>query len=58
MATAQAAENHGDEWDLTWNFWYNLIPFVQFKKPEKHPWRSVTFNTNRNASSKSVPHVF
>ena len=21
----------------------NLAPFVQFKKREKHPWRSVTF---------------
>ena len=19
----------------------DLVPFVQFKKPEKHPWRSV-----------------
>ena len=22
----------------------DLVPFVQFKKREKHPWRSVTFN--------------
>ena len=22
----------------------NLLPFVQFKKREKHPWRSVTFS--------------
>ena len=22
---------------------YGLVPFVQFKKREKHPWRSVTF---------------
>ena len=22
----------------------NLVPFVQFKKPEKHPYRSVTFS--------------
>ena len=21
----------------------NLVPFVQFKRREKHPWRSVTF---------------
>ena len=21
-----------------------LVPFVQFKKPEKHPWRSVIFS--------------
>ena len=23
---------------------YNLVSFVQFKKREKHPWRSVTFS--------------
>ena len=22
----------------------DLVPFVQFKKHEKHPWRSVNFN--------------
>ena len=22
----------------------DLIPFVQFKKREKHPWRNVTFS--------------
>ena len=22
----------------------DLVPFVQFKKPENLPWRSVTFN--------------
>ena len=22
----------------------NLVPFVQFKKREKHPWRSITFS--------------
>ena len=22
----------------------DYVPFVQFKKREKHPWRSVTFN--------------
>ena len=22
---------------------HDLVPFVQFKKREKHPWRSVTF---------------
>ena len=22
----------------------DLIPFLQFKKREKHPWRSVTFS--------------
>ena len=23
---------------------HNLVPFVQFKKREKQPWRSVTFS--------------
>ena len=23
----------------------DLVPFVQFKKREKHPWSSVNFNT-------------
>ena len=23
----------------------NLVPFVQFKKREKHPWRSGTYST-------------
>ena len=23
---------------------HNLVPFVQFKKREKHPWRSVNFS--------------
>ena len=23
---------------------HDLVPFVQFKKPEKRPWRSVTFS--------------
>ena len=23
---------------------YDLVPFVQFKKREKHPWSSVTFS--------------
>ena len=25
-----------------------LVPFVQFKKREKHPWRRVTFSTKSN----------
>ena len=23
---------------------HDLVPFVQFKKREKHPWRNVTFS--------------
>ena len=26
----------------------DLVPFVQFKKDEKHPWKSVTFSTKNN----------
>ena len=29
---------------LIYNALRDLVPFVQFKKREKHPWRSVTFN--------------
>ena len=28
----------------------NLVPFVQFKKREKHPWKKVTFVTKSNTS--------
>ena len=34
----------------------DLIPFVQFKKREKHPWRNVTFcNFNK---SNTPPWLF
>ena len=33
---------------------HDLVPFVQFKKREKHPWRSVTLVTRIN----SPPWVF
>ena len=23
---------------------HDLVPFIQFKKREKHPWRNVTFS--------------
>ena len=26
-----------------WDALRDLVPFVQFKKREKHPWRNVTF---------------
>ena len=26
-----------------YNAWRNLVSFVQFKKREKHPWRSIIF---------------
>ena len=30
--------------DKIWDVLRDLVPFVQFKKHEKHPWRSVTFS--------------
>ena len=29
---------------VTCDAFRDLLPFVQFKKREKHPWRSVTFS--------------
>ena len=45
----------------------DLVLFVKFKKPEKHPWRSVTFSKvpgfslqlyEKEHSSMGVFHVF
>ena len=30
----------------------NLVPFVQFKRCEKHPWRSVTFSKVKIARNR------
>ena len=37
--------------DLDSDVLRDLVPFVQFKKREKHPWRSVTFSTKSNTPS-------
>ena len=37
----------------TWDALHNLMPFVQFKKHEKHPWKNVTFT-----KSSTPPWVF
>ena len=29
---------------MIWDALHDLIPFVQFEKREKHPWRCVTFS--------------
>ena len=35
---------------------WNLVPFAQLKKSEKHPWRSVNFNkVAGNSPQFSVP---
>ena len=33
----------------------DLVPFVQFKKLEKHPWRSVTFSKACNFTKSNSP---
>ena len=33
----------------------DLVPFVQFKKREKHPWRSVTFSKVAGKLLKVTP---
>ena len=35
----------------------NLVPFVQFKKREKHPWRSVNL-VKLQAKINTAPWVF
>ena len=36
----------------------DLVPFVQFKKREKHPWGSVNFSSKINTSPWVFFHVF
>ena len=36
----------------------NLVPFEQFQKREKHPWRSVTFSKVAGHSSICIFPVF
>ena len=33
----------------------DLVPFVQFKKREKHSWRSVTFSKACNFTKSNTP---
>ena len=37
---------------------HDLVPLVQFKKRETHPWRSVTFNEVGGFSKVGPPWVF
>ena len=30
--------------EINWDALHDLVPFQQFKKREKHPWRRVTFS--------------
>ena len=34
----------------------DLVPFVQFKKREKHPWRNVTFSKNATLLKVTLIH--
>ena len=34
----------------------DLVPFVQFKKREKQPWKSVTFSEVAGFTTKSNTH--
>ena len=36
----------------------NLVPFAQFKKREKHPWRSITCSRVTGKKSNTPPYVF
>ena len=37
----------------------DLVPYVQFKKREKQPWRSVTFSkVEKEHSSMGLFHIF
>ena len=42
---------------LTFNL-RDLVPFIQFKKREKHLWRSVIFGLLKVTSSTGVFNVF
>ena len=42
-------------WQDSCDALHDLVPFVQFKKREKHPWRSVTFS---KVASFTPPWVF
>ena len=33
----------------------DLLPFVQFKKREKYPWRRVTFSKACNFTKSNIP---
>ena len=37
---------------------YDLVAFVQFKKREKHPWRSVNFSKVAGSATNASPWVF
>ena len=49
--------------DLICDALHDLVPFAQFKKREKQPWRSVTFSKLAGYIAQIVPnrarhHIF
>ena len=39
-----------------WDALHHLVPFVQSKKREKHPWRRVNFNKVAGTKSRNASH--
>ena len=39
---------------IQWDVLRDLVPFLHFKKLEKHPWRSGTFSKKSVTFSKSI----
>ena len=35
----------------------DLVQFVQFKKSEKHPWKSVNFSKVAGTNSRNASHI-
>ena len=42
--------------DYIWDALRDLVPFVQFKNLEKHPWRSGIFNLKAILLHRCFPH--
>ena len=45
MTLSRKCPNNPSDTDRACDVLCNLVPFVQFKKREKHLWRSDTFST-------------
>ena len=37
---------------------HDLVPFVQFKKREKHPWRSINFSKVAGLPNRATHHIW
>ena len=45
-------------WGIKCDTLRDLVPFVQIKKREKHPWGSVTFSEVASCKRNTPPWVF